>query len=220
MPYQLGDEWGLGTSAFVQVTFDVSTTEHDFPYAILCENYDAGSHLGISISKVIKGTRQQWWLEKRTMRGIQVANSLVDWLNREIKDVTAHEWGWDRVPFFGPKTRESSREADLRWEERVRAAEPGLKDLIASRARKRYQFAGPNVVLLDSSLGTKRKFEEVGEEEEEEEEEAEKEDKFGAAFIWREQVAMTRKYLTENHRKMRAQGNDPQYFTTYPTYTW
>ena len=36
LPYQLGDEWGLGTSAFVQVTFDVSTTEHDFhtPYYV------------------------------------------------------------------------------------------------------------------------------------------------------------------------------------------
>ena len=118
-----------------------------------------------------------------------MANSLVDWLNEEIKDVTAHEWGWDRVPFFGPTTRVRSRETDLRWEERVRAAEPGLKDLIASRARKKCQFAGPNVVPLDSSLGTKRKFEEVGQEEEEEEEEAEKEEKFGAAFIWREHTS-------------------------------
>ena len=102
---------------------------------------------------LIDGVRKQWWLESRTMRGKKMANSLVDWLNEEIKDPTTHEWGWDRVAFFGPKKR--SREED---QERVDAAEPGLKDLIASRARKEYDFAGANVVPIDFNHGTKRKY--------------------------------------------------------------
>ena len=81
--------------------------------------------------------------------------------------------------------------------------------MIASRKREDFDVAGSNVVPLDFNHGTKRRFGEVGEEaEEEDEEEEEKEEKFGASVIWREQVTMTRKYLTENHRQMKAQGND------------
>ena len=64
------------------------------------------------------------------MRGIQMANSLVDWLNEETKDPKTHEWGYDRVAFFGPKPRVRSRETDPRWQERVDAAEPSLKDFL------------------------------------------------------------------------------------------
>ena len=74
----LGTDWGLASSLSIKVTFDISLSYHEFPHAILCESYDVGSHLGISISKVVVGIRKQWWLENRTMRGIQIANSLVD----------------------------------------------------------------------------------------------------------------------------------------------
>lgn len=221
MPVGLGDEWGLAVSPYVQVTFDIAPVSHKYPYAILCENYDAGCRLGISISKVINGVKKQWWMEKRTMRGIRIANSLVDWLNEEIQDVKTHQWGWDRVVFFGPHKRVGAGESERRWQERVDAAEPGVRDLVASRARKDYDFAGANVVPIEFNHGTKRKFEDAEEEEKEEEdedEEEEEEEKFGAARIWREQVVMTRKYLTANHRQMAAQGVTRPYFSTYRSF--
>ena len=93
IPKRLGDEWGLAASPNIEVTFDISPTSHPFPYAILCESYDAGCRLGISISKVIKQVRKQWWLEKRTMRGNREANSLINWLNEDVRDPNTHEWG-------------------------------------------------------------------------------------------------------------------------------
>ena len=96
------------------------------------------------------------------MRGIRDVISLVDWLNKEIKDPKTHEWGWDRVAFLGSKSKVRSGETDPRWQKRVDAAEPGLKDLIASRAREKYKFAGANVVPIDFSYST---IEEVEEEE-------------------------------------------------------
>ena len=104
MPKKLGDEWGLSASPFIDVTFDISPTIHQFPYAILCESHDDGCHLGVSISKVIKDVRKQWWLEKRSMEGIRQANSLVDWLNEDIEEPKTHLWGWDRRAFFGPRS--------------------------------------------------------------------------------------------------------------------
>lgn len=46
---------GLTSSPFVDVTFDVSSTSHQFPWAVLRENSDDGCYLGISASKVAKG---------------------------------------------------------------------------------------------------------------------------------------------------------------------
>ena len=166
------------------------------------------------------GVKKQWWLEKRTMRGIQMANSLVDWLSEEIKDPSSHQWGWDRVPFFGPQKR--TREVDPKWQQRVDNTKPQLQGLITSRARREYDFAGSNIIPIESNLGTKRKIEELEkEEEDEEEEEAEEseEEKFGAYTIWREQVLMTRKYLTDNHRQMKAQGVKLPYVKTYRSFS-
>ena len=70
IPRGIGAEWGLVGSPYVEVTFDISVATYQFPYAILCEPYDTRSYLGILISRVINGVRKQWWLEKRTMRGI------------------------------------------------------------------------------------------------------------------------------------------------------
>ena len=70
-----------------------------------CGTYDDGSRLGISIFKVIDGVRKQWWLEKRSTHAVREANSLVDWLNEDVKDPQNHQWGWDRVPFFGPRSK-------------------------------------------------------------------------------------------------------------------
>ena len=128
LPSRLGEEWGLTTSPFVEVTFDISRTMHEFPYAILCERSDDGCRLGVSISKVIEGVRYQWWLEKRTMGAIREANSMVDWLKGEIIDPQTHKWGWDRVAFFGPTEKVRSKEKNA---ERVKAAEP------ISRAQKK-----------------------------------------------------------------------------------
>ena len=150
------------------------------------------------------------------MNGVREANSLVDWLNDEVKDPQTHQWGWDRKAFFGPTTKVRAGGEDPKWQERLDAAQNGLKELIASRARPDFDVAGSNVVPLDFNHGTKRRFEEIEEEEEEDEEEEEsKEDKFSAVDIWRDQVVMTRKYLTENHKQMQAQGNDSAYFATY-----
>ena len=145
-----------------------------------------------------------------------MANSLVDWLNEEIQDPQTHQWGWDRLAFFGPQKR--SNEVHPRWQQRLDAANPGLKDLIASSARKDYDFAGSN--LPDEyEHGAKRKIEEVEEEEEDDDEVEEEEEKFSRFDIWKEQVVMTRRYLKENHQQMRAQGNDPPYFKSYRTFS-
>ena len=72
---------------------------------------------------------------------------------------------------------------------------------------------------MDSNLGIKCRFEELEEEEEEEEEIKEdkegEEERFSAYDIWCEQVIMTRKYLKENHRQMKAQEMDLPYSSTY-----
>ena len=97
----------------------------------------------------------------------------------------------------------------------LNAAEPELKALITSRAREGYEFAGANVLPIDFHHGTKRKIDEVEEEEEGEEEEEEEERPFTAYDTWVDQVMMTRRYLTDNHRQMKAQGVDLPYFKTY-----
>ena len=152
------------------------------------------------------------------MKGILEANSLVDWLNEDIKDPKTHEWGWDRRAFFGPRSKVRFGEKDAKWQERVDAAEPVLKALVASRARKHYDLAGPNIILIEINHGTKRKLEEIEEEEEEKEEEEEEEPPISAEEIWHDQVIMTRKYLTGNHRQMKAQGVDLPYFKTYRSF--
>ena len=127
------------------------------------------------------------------------------------------------MAFLSPRSKVRTGEEDPKWQERLDAAQHGLKDLIASRARQDFDVAGSNVVPLDFHHGTKRRFGEVEEEaEEEDEEEEEKEEKFNAYAIWQDQVVMTRKYLTENHRQMKAQGNDAAYFSTYrkSSYYW
>ena len=220
VPKRLGEDWGLASSPFVEVTFDISPKRHQFPFAILCEERDDGCRLGISLSKVIGGVRKQWWLERRTMRGVREANSLFDWLNEDIKDPRTYQWGWDRLAFFGPRAKVRSREIDARWQQRVDAAEPMLRALVASRARQNYQSARPKV-RANISHGTKRKIEEVEEDEEEEieeEVEEEPEPQFSAQEIWVDQVRMTRKYLKDNHRQMRAQGVNMPYFETYRTF--
>ena len=60
IPRGLGADWGLAFSPFIEVTFDISDSCHEYPYAILYESYDISSHLGISISKVVAGIRNQW----------------------------------------------------------------------------------------------------------------------------------------------------------------
>ena len=52
------------------------------------------------------------------MEGIRIANSLVDWLNEKITDPTTFEWNWDRVPFFGPRSKVRSGVIDAKWRER------------------------------------------------------------------------------------------------------
>ena len=198
---------------------------HQFPYAILSEGYDDGCRLGISISKVIDGIRKQWWLEKRSMNAVREANSLVDRLSEEVKDPKTHQWGWDRVAFFGPRSKvRSGEKTETKWQERSSAAQPRLKSMIASRKREDFDVAGSNVVPLDFNNATKRKYEEIGEEEEEEEEDEEEEksteEVFNAYDIWRDQVIMTRKYLKENHQQLKAQGNDAPYFKTYRTFSY
>ena len=58
VPKRLGQEWGLATSPFIEVTFDISPRMHEFPFAILCERSDDGCRLGISLSKVIRGVKK------------------------------------------------------------------------------------------------------------------------------------------------------------------
>ena len=106
------------------------------------------------------------------MEAIREANSLVNWFNEEIKDPQTHQWGWDRVAFYGPRSRvRSGEKRDAKWQERLNAAQPGLKNMIASRKREDWDVAGSNVVALDFNHPTKRKFEEIGEGEEEDEDE-------------------------------------------------
>ena len=219
LPKQLGIDWSLSSSPYVDVTFDISPIRHEFPFAILCDDVDDGNHLGISISKVVKGTRYQWWLELRTMEGIRTANSLVDWLDEKIADPATYEWTWDRRPFFGPRSIVRFGPKVERWEQRVEAARPGLAQLIASRKRKPYSEIGADIIPLEINHGTKRKYGEMDDEEEEEEEEKKEEEPEPTAYdIWVEQVQMTRKYLTANHKQMREQGVDLPYFETYRTY--
>ena len=150
------------------------------------------------------------------MEGVLKANSLVDWLDEKITDPKTHEWGWDRIPFFGDRSK-TRCEVHAKWQKRVDAIKPKLESLIASRARKDYEAAGSAKIAVDIHHGTKRKAEEIEEEEEEEDEEEAKPSKWG---IWRDQVKMTRKYLTENHEQMKLQGVDLPYFSIYRTYGW
>ena len=41
IPIGLGTEWGLPASPYIGVTFNISLSRHQFPYATLCESYDA-----------------------------------------------------------------------------------------------------------------------------------------------------------------------------------
>ena len=145
------------------------------------------------------------------MEAVRKANSLVDWLDEKITNPVTFEWGWDRLPFFGPTSRVRHGEIDARWQQRVDATRPRLERLVASRARKNYATAGPAKIPLEIEHGTKRTFEEI---EEEEEEEA----PFSKEEIWADQVQMTRKYLAENHKQMREQGVDLPYLKTYRMY--
>ena len=197
------------------MTFDISTQPHEFPYAILCEPSDDGCHLGISLSKVVNGTRYQWWMNIRTMQGVLKANSLVDWLNGKTTDPATFEWQWDRIPFFGPVPKVRSGNVDSKWQERVDATQPRLKELVVARKRENCDEVGPDVLPLQIQHGTKRKLEEVEEEKEEKEEE---EPTFCKEEIWVDQINMTRKYLAENHKQMRRQGVDLPYFRTYRMY--
>ena len=109
LPKQLGNERGLLTSPFVDVTFDISTRKHEFPYAILCEPSDDGCHLGISVSKVVQGCRYRWWLENSRLNVVRKAKSLRDWLDGKIDNPATFEWRWDRVACFGPESIVESR---------------------------------------------------------------------------------------------------------------
>ena len=86
----------------------------------------------------------------------------------------------------------------------------GSKGVVGSRARKDYTTAGPAKIPLEIEHGTKRKFEEI--------EEAEEEPSFSKEEIWADQVQMTRKYLTENHKQMSEQGVDLPSFKPYSMY--
>ena len=178
----------------------------------MCERSDDGCHLGFSVSRVIKGFRYQWWLENRSIEAVRAANSLVDWLDEKITDPATFEWGWDRVRFFGPQRKVRAKEKASQWQQRVDATLPNLKALVTSRAREIYTVAGSTKIPLQMEHGTKRKFKEIEDEEEE--------PSFSKWEIWSDQVQMTRKYLTENHKQMRKQGVDSSYFLTYRTYGW
>lgn len=225
MPKRLGDDWCFDASPLVDVTFDISTTPRNYPYAILFEPSDDGCHIGIPLSKVVKGIRHQWWLEIRIMQGVPKANSIVDWLDEKITNPRTHEWGWDRLPFFDPTSRSRARKLDPRWQERVDATQPRLKELVASRKRKTYDVAGPAVIPLEIQHGTKRRFEELEDEDEDEDEDEEKvrseeqEPTSSREEIWDEQVRLTMKDLNENHKKMKKQGVDLPYFESYRTYS-
>ena len=159
------------------------------------------------------------------MQGVLKANSIVDWLDEKIANPKTHEWGWDRLPFFGPTAKGRARTLDPRWQARLDALKPRLKELVASRKRRNYDVAGPVVSPLEIQHGTKRRFEEVEDEDEDEDEDEEKvrseeqEPTSSREEIWDEQVRLTRKYLTENHRKMKKQGVDLPYFESYRTYS-
>ena len=106
------------------------------------------------------------------MNAVREANSLIDWLNEDIKDPKTHQWGWDRVAFFGPRSKvRSGKGEDPKWQERIDAAKPGLKGLITSRKRADFNVAGSNLVPLDFNSSAKRNHEEIGDEEEKKEDE-------------------------------------------------
>ena len=161
------------------------------------------------------------------MQGVLKANALVDWLDEKIANPKTHEWGWDRLPFFGPTSKVRARKPDPKWQERVDATQPRLKELVASRKRKTYDVAGPAVIPLEIQHGTKRRVEEVEDEDEDEDEDvdeekvrrAKQEPTFSNEEIWDEQVSLTRKYLAENHERMRKQGVNLPYFESYRTYS-
>ena len=146
------------------------------------------------------------------MKGVLKANSLVDWLEEKIKDPKTHEWGWDRIPFFGDRSKMRG-EVHPRWQKRVDEIKPKLESLVASRGRKGFEAAGSAKIAVDIHHGTKRRAGEIEEEEEEEAEPSKWE-------IWSDQVEMRRKYLTDNHKQMRMQGVDLPYFSIYRTYGW
>ena len=84
VPKRLGENWGLATSLFLEVTFDIPPTMHEFPFAILCERSDDGCRLGISLQKISKASENNGLLRPPEARFLLIPVSNQGRFRKEV----------------------------------------------------------------------------------------------------------------------------------------